>query len=132
MSIRASLGVLVLLTVASCRVHQIRDPIVVPGTGDLAKNATAVQQTVEAPTGRDPKLWWFAESREQQKWALKYQRQDHVAMVTVTWDDKDIQIHYRDSAGLKYDAAKRSISDTYNSWVQNLAQEIERQVAKLR
>jgi hypothetical protein len=58
-------------------------------------------------------------------------RSKHSATVDVDYTREDFDINYRDSQGLKYDAAAGTIHKNYNSWVQNLANDIMTELSLL-
>jgi hypothetical protein len=58
-------------------------------------------------------------------------RGKHFATVDVFYDSDSFTINYRDSRNLNYDAAKREIHPNYNSWVTNLQQDIQAEIARL-
>lgn len=53
----------------------------------------------------------------------------HVAVVNITYNTRSFSIKYKDSQHLKYNRKKHQIHKNYNSWVQNLAKDINRRVA---
>ena len=59
-------------------------------------------------------------------------RGKHFATVDVFYDTDSFTINYRDSRNLEYDPATRQIHPNYNSWVQNLQQEIQAEVTRLQ
>lgn len=54
---------------------------------------------------------------------------DHVAVVEITYDEKNYSIMYKDSVNLQYTGS--SIHPSYNRWVLALESEIRRQLAAL-
>jgi hypothetical protein len=58
-------------------------------------------------------------------------RGKHFATVDVLYDTESFTINYRDSRNLEYDPATRQIHPNYNSWVQNLQQEIQAEVTRM-
>lgn len=53
----------------------------------------------------------------------------HVALVDITYNLREFSITYKDSQNLKYTGS--TIHKNYNSWVQNLAKDINSQVSLL-
>lgn len=49
---------------------------------------------------------------------------DISVVVLITYDDKDVNISYKDSQGLDYDQGDATISNQYNRWVRNLEKDI--------
>ena len=58
-------------------------------------------------------------------------RGKHFATVDVFYDTESFTINYKDSRNLEYDPATRQIHPNYNSWVQNLQQDIQAEVTRL-
>ena len=58
-------------------------------------------------------------------------RGKHFATVDVFYDTESFTINYRDSQNLDYDPATGAIHSNYNSWVTNLQQDIQAEVARL-
>lgn len=58
-------------------------------------------------------------------------RGKHFATVDVFYDTESFTITYKDSRNLEYDPATRQIHPNYNSWVQNLQQDIQAEVTRL-
>jgi hypothetical protein len=55
-----------------------------------------------------------------------YARRDFSATITVKYSKSAYSITYKDSSGLKYDAAKGTIHPNYNRWIANLKLDITR------
>lgn len=58
-------------------------------------------------------------------------RGKHFATVDVYYDTDSFTINYRDSRNLNYDPATRQIHPNYNTWVNNLQQDIQTEVTRL-
>jgi hypothetical protein len=58
-------------------------------------------------------------------------RGKHFATVDVFYDTESFTINYKESRNLEYDPATRQIHPNYNSWVQNLQQDIQAEVTRL-
>jgi hypothetical protein len=55
-----------------------------------------------------------------------YARRDFSATINVAYSRTSYSITYKDSTGLKYDAAKGTIHPNYNKWIANLKLDITR------
>lgn len=55
-----------------------------------------------------------------------YARSNFSATITVKYSKTSYSITYKDSSGLKYDAAKGTIHPNYNKWITNLKLDITR------
>ncbi len=58
-------------------------------------------------------------------------RNKHQAVVDIFYDAKEYSIKYRESNGLKYDAASGKIHPNYNNWMNHLKNSINAELYKL-
>ncbi len=54
---------------------------------------------------------------------------NHMAKIEIKYNKNNYSIHYKDSAGLKYDGT--NIHRSYNNWIKNLEQRINSQLSGL-
>jgi hypothetical protein len=54
---------------------------------------------------------------------------DDMAVVDIPYSNTSYSIRYRESSNLLYDAGKKTIHRSYNSWIQNLNQAIRSQLS---
>lgn len=59
-------------------------------------------------------------------------RGKHSAVVDVVFDTDSYSISYKSSYNLNYESSQNVIHPNYNAWVDNLKQEIDREIAALR
>jgi len=59
-------------------------------------------------------------------------RGKHFATVDVVFDKKDFSIEYKASRNLNYNASRGEIHPNYNSWVMNLQQDIQAEIALMK
>jgi len=48
----------------------------------------------------------------------------HVAKIDITFDNKSLNIQYKDSVNLDYKSDDQTIHSNYNGWIQNLTKAI--------
>ncbi|MEO1491761.1 MAG: hypothetical protein AAFV19_06370 [Pseudomonadota bacterium] len=73
--------------------------------------------------------WQFEEQGPGEMIGTINVRGKHTAKVRVLYDTSAFSIIYLDSTDLNYDAEVNEIHPNYNSWVQNLRQDIQAQVS---
>ena len=59
-------------------------------------------------------------------------RNKHFATVDVTFDTEQFSINYKSSQNLNYNADTKEIHPNYNKWVQNLRNDIQQEVTRLK
>jgi hypothetical protein len=95
-------------------------PIAVPAKLELAQVEKAVKQALI-------KREWLVVSDEPGKMVASYDRREFTTRIGITYDNKQVQIKYITSTGLKYEVAKNGevlIHKNYISWIQNLVTDI--------
>lgn len=78
---------------------------------------------VRAANGRE----WVVSEKSPGRLIATYSPRDHVAKVEIDYNKKDFSILYVDSTNLKYDGTH--IHHNYNRWVNNLREDILREVS---
>lgn len=119
-----------LIAVAGCRMGTIYNAngvnYVEPAT--TKQNLTLEQYKnaiIRAGTRRN---WQFEELAPGHLLGKVNVRNKHFATVDVTFDTEAFSINYKSSQNLNYDAGTKSIHPNYNKWVQNLQNDIQKEV----
>ena len=60
-----------------------------------------------------------------------YAKRDFSVTINIIYTATSYDINYKDSTGLKYNAADSTIHKNYNSWIKNLEQSINRELMLL-
>lgn len=118
-----ALGLLASGPVSAARTAEIYEPeIEVPAGKNLGDVKSAIRKAFFARDWRAKDLG----ANEMQGTHTKSSRKgaDHKAVVLVKYDAKVINVRYKDSQELNYDAESKKIHGTYNKWVKNLEKDI--------
>jgi hypothetical protein len=122
----ALLIALTLIGLAGCRTSPVRElngQPVPPGV-----SAAEVSKTIQA--AGNSLGWAMKQTRPGMITGTLYLR-DHMAKIEIPYSSSSYSIRYASSTNLKYDASKRTIHSNYNSWVQNLDNQIRARLASL-
>ncbi|MEA3640604.1 MAG: hypothetical protein VBE63_11765 [Lamprobacter sp.] len=122
----ALLIALTLIGLAGCRTSPVRElngQPVPPGV-----SAAEVSKTIQS--AGNSLGWAMKQTRPGLITGTIYLR-DHMAKVEIPYSSSSYSIRYASSTNLKYDASKRTIHSNYNSWVQNLDNQIRARLASL-
>ncbi len=95
-------------------------PIAVSSKLDLAQVEKSVKQALV-------KREWLIISDEPGKIVATYDRRDFTSRIGIAYDNKQVQVSYITSTGLKYEVKKdgeKLIHKNYVAWIQNLATDI--------
>lgn len=115
-----------LLVVAACSGTPIAniesEPLAVSGNPSMSSIEKAIRR---AGARRGWTMKKLGPGRMEGKLVLR----KHVALVDITYTKSTLSITYKDSQHLNYDG--KTIHKNYNSWVRNLARDINAQVAGL-
>lgn len=136
-------GAIVVMPAAFAGVKPLKEPepVAIPASLGQAQVASAIKKGMS-------RRGWRVEKEEPNKILAVIFVRDHVVKNTITWDKKDVRISYADSTNMKYemrepksnsgglfdfddakDKDKKAepvpyIHSRYNSWSQNLANDI--------
>ena len=122
LAVKALLLLVVLAAAVGCRTAPIynvtNQAIVTPGgkPKTLQEIKTAI---LEAGRARG----WIMRDTEPGRLEGELRIRSHIAIVDIKYSTMSYSITYKDSRDLKYDGTE--IHSNYNSWVQNLQQEID-------
>ena len=126
LSRRFALLVGAMLIVAACTgtpVYNVESqPLAVSGNPSLGAVERAIRR---AAANRGWTVKKLGPGRMEGRLALRR----HVALIDITYTRSTLSITYKDSQNLNYDG--KTIHKNYNSWVQNLAKDINAQVSAL-
>ncbi|MBS8272790.1 hypothetical protein DYI21_04260 [Thalassospira tepidiphila] len=120
----AVVGLLTLL-VAACRtapVDNVTHHAFPAGTEKLSL-AQIEESIIKAASDRD----WIVTRQAEGELLATYSPRSHMAQVKIGFDHTEFSIVYADSTNLNYDGS--SIHYNYNRWVNNLRQDILREVS---
>lgn len=120
----AVVGLLTLL-VAACRtapVENVTHHAFPAGTEKLSL-AQIEESIIKAASDRD----WIVTRQAEGELFATYSPRSHMAKVKIGFDNTEFSIVYADSTNLNYDGS--SIHYNYNRWVNNLRQDILREVS---
>ena len=95
-------------------------PIAVSSKLDLAKVEKAVKQALV-------KREWLIVSDEPGRIVASYDRREFTSRIGIAYDNKQVQVSYITSTGLKYEVKKdgeKLIHKNYMAWIQNLVTDI--------
>ncbi len=95
-------------------------PIAVSPKLDLAQVEKSVKQALV-------KREWLIVSDEPGKITASYDRREFTSRIGITYDNKQVQVSYITSTGLKYEVKKdgeKLIHKNYTAWIQNLVTDI--------
>lgn len=95
-------------------------PIAVSPKLDLAQVEKSVKQALV-------KREWLIISDEPGKITASYDRREFTSRIGITYDNKQVQVSYITSTGLKYEVKKdgeKLIHKNYTAWIQNLVTDI--------
>ena len=95
-------------------------PIAVSPKLDLAQVEKSVKQALV-------KREWLIISDEPGKITASYDRREFTSRIGITYDNKQVQVRYVTSTGLKYEVKKdgeKLIHKNYIAWIQNLVTDI--------
>ena len=95
-------------------------PIAVSPKLDLAQVEKSVKQALV-------KREWLIISDEPGKITASYDRREFTSRIGITYDNKQVQVSYITSTGLKYEVKKdgeKLIHKNYMAWIQNLITDI--------
>ena len=116
----------VMVIVAACSgtpVHNIEsEPLAVSGNPSISSIEKAIRRAA-AQRG------WTVKKLGPGRMEGRLSLRRHVALVDITYTQSTLSITYKDSQNLNYDG--KTIHKNYNSWVRNLAKDINAQVAGL-
>ena len=131
-------SVLVMLLVAAVAIAGCRMGVPVYNATDVAYSPIAASSSlgrsdyknaiIRAGTQRG---WTFQDAGPGHLVGDLAVRGKHFATVDIFYDTDSFTINYRDSRNLEYDPATRQIHPNYNSWVQNLQQDIQAEVTRM-
>ncbi|MDP2698570.1 hypothetical protein [Thalassospira sp.] len=120
----AVVGILALV-MAACRTTPVENVSSQPFPADAAKLSMAqIEETIiKAAGGRE----WIVTRKGEGELIATYSPRNHTAKVEIDFDQTAFSITYADSTNLNYDGT--SIHYNYNRWVNNLRQDILRDVS---
>ncbi len=121
------------LAVAGCRAETVYNPT------DIAYAPAATQTRALTETDYKNAIiragskrgWTFQDAGPGHLVGNLAVRGKHFATVDVFYDAKSFSIKYKDSRNLNYDPGKNQIHPNYNSWVNNLQQDIQSEVTRM-
>ncbi len=124
-----SLGALVftLVFMSGCGVASVYN---VMGAPAGVKKSTTDDQMYKAIKQAGLGLGWIVKKVEPGHATAQLNLRSHMALVDIKYDQKDYSITYKNSINLHYDAAKGTIHNNYNGWIQNLNRAIQVQLSK--
>lgn len=107
-------------------IHNVENaPVVAANTNyDLSDVTKAIQR---AGIG----LGWQMKEETPGHIVARLNVRSHLAVVDITYTLDDFNINYKDSNNLKYDPGNNTIHRNYNSWIQNLTNAINVQLASI-
>lgn len=108
------LVLLVAVATVSCRTAPVFNVVNAPFT----QPAPSLEDADSAIKRAGAALGWQMKTSEPGKILATLPIRSHVAIVDVTFNQKEFSIMYRDSTNLKYDGTE--IHSNYNGWIQNL------------
>jgi uncharacterized lipoprotein YajG len=100
--------------------------------------ATNANQRLDTDAVRDAilragnKLGWIMQAKADGHILGTLNLRAHQAVVDITHTASTFNIAYKDSANLRYDAAKNQIHKNYNGWIKNLEHEIQIELNALK
>lgn len=100
-------------------------PISVPVGKTALQVANAIRRAAAA-------LKFTIDEDAQGRMVARYAPRDHVARVTIAYSTSEVRVTYLDSSNLGFEQNKdgtREIHRNYNKWVNNLAQEINKNLS---
>ncbi len=109
-----ALIVLVAVATVSCRSAPVFNVVNAPFT----KEAPSLEEADAAIKRAGAALGWQMKTTEPGKILATLPIRSHVAIVDVTFNQKEFSIMYRDSTNLNYTGTE--IHSNYNGWIQNL------------
>lgn len=109
-----ALIVLVAVATVSCRSAPVFNVVNAPFT----KEAPSLEAANDAIKRAGAALGWQMKTTEPGKILATLPIRSHVAIVDVTFNQKEFSIMYRDSTNLNYTGTE--IHSNYNGWIQNL------------
>ena len=117
----------VLLLLSAFRQAPLVDPppIAVSSKLELAQVEKAVKQALI-------KREWMIISDEPGKITASYDRREFTSRIRITYDQRQVQVKYVTSTGLKYEEKKdgeKLIHKNYIAWIQNLVTDISNYLA---
>jgi hypothetical protein len=122
----ALLTALALIGLGGCRTSPIMDRTNQPVPAGVS--AAQVSKTIQA--AGNSLGWAMKQTRPGMITGTLFVR-DHMAKVEIPYSSTSYSIRYAGSTNLKYDSSKRTIHSNYNSWVQNLDNQIRARLASL-
>ena len=116
---------LLTLVVAACRTVPVQNVTSQPFPADVTKLSMAQveESIIKAPGDRQ----WIVQHKSDGELIATYSPRTHVAKVKIDFDQSAFSIAYVDSSNLDYNGT--SIHYNYNRWVNNLRQDILREVS---
>ncbi|WP_404420630.1 hypothetical protein [Thalassospira australica] len=116
---------LLALVVAACRTAPVQNVTSQPFPADAAKLSMAqIEESIIKAAGERE---WIVQRKADGELIATYSPRDHLAKVEIDFDQSEFSISYVDSTNLNYDGT--SIHYNYNRWVNNLRQDILREVS---
>ncbi len=109
-----ALVVLAAVATVSCRTSPVFNVVNAPFT----QPAPSLEEADAAIKRAGAALGWQSKTTEPGKILATLPIRSHVAIVDVTFNQKEFSIMYRDSTNLKYDGTE--IHSNYNGWIENL------------
>lgn len=120
----AVVGLLTLI-VAACRTVPVENIThhTFPAGAERLSLAQIEESIIKATSDRD----WLITRQSEGELIATYSPRSHIAKVKIDFDTTEFSIVYLDSTNLNYDGS--SIHYNYNRWVNNLRQDILREVS---
>lgn len=120
----AAVGLLALV-VAACRTVPVQNVTHQPFPADASKLGMAqIEESIIKAAGERE---WIVQRKAEGELIATYSPRSHQAKVEIDFDQTEFSISYVDSTNLNYDGT--SIHYNYNRWVNNLRQDILREVS---
>jgi len=117
-----------LMMLGACTVPKV-DP------DPLAAGPSAAQTREAIIRGMGQRSWNVKSETANEIIAQNNVRGKHLVVVSIKYDDNSVRIRYRDSQNLRYtktSSGRELIHKNYNSWVENLRQDIARELTLLK
>lgn len=115
-----------LIGLSGCRTAPIRDlnnqPV--PPGASMAEVSKVIQSAGNS-------LGWAMKERRPGLITGQLYLRDHMAKVEIPYSTRSYSIRYAGSTNLKHNASKKTIHSNYNSWVQNLDNQIRARLVTL-
>ena len=121
-----------LIAVAGCRAAPLYNAnsvaFALPATSTQSLSLEDTKRAII--TGGSFRGWTFEDVGPGQLVGKVNVRNKHFATVDITFDTETFSINYKSSQNLNYNADRKEIHPNYNNWVQNLQQDIQKEITR--